>query len=78
MSATTSATILAACPAAAPSQVRPGALASAPSTALPMEPSSNRRRPAQSSPISEKAAPIVPIGDSLLGKTRTTRPRRLG
>ena len=66
MSATMGAMILAAYSAAVPS------------TALPIESSPNRRRPAPSPAISENTAPIILMSDFLLGRTCTTRLARLG
>lgn len=77
LSATMSEMILAACSAAVPSQACAGSLTLAPSTALPIESPPNRWRHAQSPAISENTAPIIPMGDLLLGSTCTTRLRCL-
>lgn len=49
----------------------------APSTALSIESSPNQRRPALSPAIFKNTAPIILMSDFLLGKTCTTRLRRL-
>ena len=77
LSATAGAMILAACSAAVPQQARAGPLTSVPSTAPPIGPSPNRRRPVQSPAISENTVPVVPMGDLLPGSTCTTRLRCL-
>lgn len=66
-----------ACSAAMPSQTGAGALASAPSTALPMESSSNRRRQAYSSSVSAYTAPIIQMGDFPPRNACVARLRRL-